>query len=1123
MLGSFHSHSPALLAIITSSLLSWVGLASAETFPRDQVEFFENEIRPLLADRCYECHGAHRHENGLRLDQRPALLRGSDYGQVVVSGKPAESKLVKAIKHTPGVEAMPKKGDALSPAQIASVEKWITLGLPWPDEAAVTNEGHGKSDPSQHWAFQPVRKPAIPFSNQDLGNPIDGFVAAKLKAANLDFAPAADPVDLCRRIHLTLTGLQPDFPAVQTFASAHQENASLAVQRLVSELLASPQYGQRWARHWLDVARYSDTEGYTAGGRDNRFPHSYTYRNWVINALNADMPYDQFVRNQLAADRIIPEADLVQASLKNATPQSKPEIKNLAALGFLTVNDRFLGDRVLQTDDRIDVVGRGLLGLTIACARCHDHKYDPIPSQDYYSLYGVFNSSTVAEDDAMPIIGQPDAGDAVAAFQKATTEVEQRMQEFRVEVMEDLRQADRLREYLLFANQHLTTESALFKGTAGKEKMRDRIADRWRSFLTKYAMTDKPHPVMLAWNRFAKTPEDQLAAKAPAIIASLQGDAASSNTIIASAFAEKPPPASLADVALTYGEVFLEHLAADPMEDKQRESIRALLRSSTSPMSVQVDGVDTFFTRKDRDRMTKMNNEIKKLEINSPGAPFRAMAMLDKEKPTDQRIMIRGNPGRLGDPAPRAYLTYFGGEKFTDGSGRLELANRIASKDNPLTARVMVNRVWMHHFGKPLVSQPSDFGVQTPKPVHAELLDYLAATFMEEGWSLKNLHQLILTSRTYQQSCESTAMKDENDADNDLISRMNRQRLDYESLRDNLLLVTGALNTNQATGRPVPLNAKDVDTWRSIALFVDRYEQPTVPAMFDFANPDSHSPQRFVTTVPQQALFLMNSPFMKTHSEALARSLPVEGSVPDSETVKALYQRVLLRDPSPDEVERIQRFLTDASGLKAPPAHRWSYGTVSLPTSDRGDNGLTGWKPFEVLDRKSNRWSHTGKIPDPVWSYAYIASSSGHAGKATGAPAIRWTAPSEMTVRLSGTLERPSEHGNGVGAWISHSRNGLIRHTVAKPKEKVSLSANNISVKAGDILTIAFDAIDGETSHDTFHWALAIYEGETRLTDAKADFCGPDGWPLTGRPRPQPALAQLTQVLLMSNAFQFID
>lgn len=1125
MFGPRPLHSRILFTLNAVCLAGIMGAQSEEAFPRDQVEFFENEIRPLLADRCYDCHGADRHENGLRLDQRSALLRGSDYGPVVISGDPAGSKLVKAIKHAPGVEAMPKKGDALTPVQIANVERWIGLGLPWPDEAEVAEEGHSKADPTHHWAFQPVQKPAIPPTPALIHNPIDAFVATKLDAAGLDFAPSAEASDLCRRIHLTLTGLQPDFASVQAFIAEHSKNPQQAIQSRVTELLASEHYGQRWARHWLDVARYSDTEGYTAGGRDNRFPHSYTYRNWVINALNADMPYDQFVRNQLAADRLLPEAELVQASLNNATPnpKPKPELRNLAALGFLTVNDRFLGDRVLQTDDRIDVVGRGLLGLTIACARCHDHKYDPIPSQDYYSLYGVFNSSTVTTDEAMPIIGQPDSSDAVEAFRKANDEIEQRKQAFREEVMEDLRQPDRLADYLLFAQKHLNTEPALFKGTAGKEKMRDRIAERWRDFLKKSAMIEKPHPVMLAWKRFAETPANQLASKAPEIIAALKGDAAISNQIIVDAFAKKSAPKSMTEVAITYGEVFVSHVSAEPMEDKQRESIRALLAGGSSPMSITTDKVDSFFTRKDRDQMTKLDNEVKKLEISSPGAPFRAMAMVDNPKPVDQKIMIRGSPGRLGDPAPRAYLTFFGGEKFTDGSGRLELADRIASKDNPLTARVMVNRVWMHHFGKPLVSQPSDFGVQTPRPLHAELLDFLASTFMEEGWSLKKLHHLILSSRTWQQSCQSSTQKDETDAENELLSRMNRQRLDYETLRDNLLLVSGTLNPSQAPGRPVPLNAPNVDTWRSIALLVDRYEQPTVPAMFDFANPDSHTPQRFVTTVPQQALFLMNSPFMKTHSEGLARRLPVEGSVPDSGTIRHLYNRVFLRNPTPDEVESTQRFLSDAAEMQPIPSHQWSYGTVELEKGENGQMHLGGWKPFKVLDRKSNRWSHTGKIPDPVWSYAYLGSTSGHAGKPTGAPAIRWTAPATMTIRLSGTLERQSEHGNGVGAWISHSRTGPIRHAIARPKEKVSLSANNISVQKGDVITLAFDAIDGETNHDTFHWTLAVYEGDTRLTDAKADFCGPDGWPLAGRVRRQPALAQLAQVLMMSNEFQFVD
>lgn len=1111
------------------ALGSIVGMAlpaAGETFPAEQIEFFEKNVRPLLTERCHDCHGAHKHENGLRLDSRDALLKGSDYGKVVEPGNPAASKLIRAVKRVPGLEPMPKKGDALKPEQVAALEKWIAMGLPWPEENNVA-AAHGKPDPGPHWAFQPIQR-SSQFGVRSPASGIDEIIGRGLKAAGLDYAPPASPEVLVRRLHLTITGLLPTYEQVRAFVEDRRPDRTA---RLVDELLATPHYGERWGRYWLDVARYSDTEGYTAGGRDNRFPHAYTYRNWVIQALNNDMPYDQFITYQLAADKLVQGAPQsapgTGSNSELRTPNS--ELRHLAALGFLTVNDRFLGDRVLQNDDRIDVIGRGLLGLTIGCGRCHDHKYDPITSKDYYALYSVFNSSEVTEDQAQPIIGQPGNAAAVKQFEAEVSMVEAKMNDFRREVFDDLRKPERLRDYLVFAQAHLKMEDTAFRGAAGKEKLRDRVADRWRDFLNRFAYSPQPHPVMLAWREFSALPADQFAAKAGHIVAKLQAaPPAACNSEVAAAFKSKPAPQSFGDVALTYAGIFLTHLAAQPEPNPQKESIRKLMQSGQSPMSVGMEGIENFFTRKDREHMTKFENEIKALELKSPGAPLRAMAMLDKAQPSDVRVMIRGNPARQGEPAPRAYLSYFGGQKFTEGSGRLELARLIASRDNPLTARVIVNRVWMQHFGKPLVSQPSDFGVQTPKPEQADLLDFLAATFMEEGWSLKKLHRRILNSRAWQQSCLSTPDKDARDADNNLISRMNRLRLDYEAMRDCLLQTTGALDAGKAGGRPIPLDAADASSWRSVYLLVDRYEQPTVPAMFDFANPDSHSPQRFVTTVPQQALFLMNSPFLREQSARLASTGLPGGGAADAGTIQALYRRVLLRDPKPEEIEMARRFLNDAAGLQGAAPFRWSYGTMHFSKDANGRMQFTDWQPFKVLNGKhgSHTWSHTGTIPDKVWHYAMWHTQGGHAGAGDIAPVLRWTAPADDTIRVLGKLKKDSERGNGVRGWMVSSLRGVLKEVLVHPASEQPVGLGRYEVKQGEILSFVVGS-EGDTNSDSFNWAPEIHrlhaDGTTiPLTHARTDFCGADGWPLN-RPRPQNPLAQFAQVLLMSNEFQFVD
>ncbi|OYW73548.1 MAG: hypothetical protein B7Z37_21080 [Verrucomicrobia bacterium 12-59-8] len=1070
---------------VASSLAS-----AAETFPPDQIEFFEKTIRPVLAERCYECHGAHKHQNGLRLDSRAAILQGSEYGKVVEPGNPSASKLIKAINHVAGVEAMPKKGDKLPAPQIAAFEKWISISLPWPVEAAVAE--HAKADPMQHWAYKPVQKPKLPAGFT--GNPIDAFVGAKLKAAGLDFAAPADPSMLTRRIYLTLTGLPPTYD---------EQQKNPAPRALIAQLLAQPAYGERWARFWLDVVRYADTNGYQVAGRSNFYPFAYTYRDWIVKALNDDMPYDQFVSYQLAADR-----------LTAATPNSP----NLAALGFYNVGERFINDRLLIADDRIDVIGRGLLGLTVACARCHDHKFDPIPSRDYYAMYSILNSSDEPDDTVMPIIGKAANEKDAQDYDAKAAEIAKKELDFKRTVYDEFRKPERLAEYLAFAQDATDIkDTTVFKGKAGQMKLRDRVADQWRDFLKRYALNTKPHAAMIAWNRFAQLPEAEFAVKSAAIAQELAKPESGCTPEIAAAFVQTPPK-SMKDVALAYARIIL---------DSKVEPMRQLMQDKLSPMSVPVEGANVFFTRKDSETVVRLNNERTQLDSTHPGAPPRAMVMLDKPKPQDVRVFIRGNPGRQGDPAPRAWLTMFGGEKFTEGSGRLELAKHIASKDNPLTARVIVNRVWLQHFGKPLVSQTSDFGVQTAKPVQADLLDYLAATFMENGWSLKKLHTLILTSRTFQQSSHATPEKAVKDAENDLLSRFNRQRLDYETMRDAILSASGELNTSRHGGRAVELNAKDADTLRTVYLKVDRYDQASVPAMFDFANPDGHSPQRFNTTVPQQALFLMNSPFMRARADAIAKATPLAGTTLDSEAIRAMYRRVLARDPKPDEVELAQRFSADATALNAEKPFRWSYGSMKFSRTPEGKPSFTEFQAFtQLTDRGGGGqkvWSPAAKIPDTKWGHVFWANYGAHAAPSEYIVTARWHVPTDMKISIDSVLTRSSDRGDGVRAWVYNERTGILAEQLCTPQNKKVPVKLTTDVKRGDTLCFIVHN-EGGTDSDSFDWQPTISRADSGevLTNAKTDFCDSSRWPF-GRAKPQNALSQLSQVLLMSNEFMFED
>ena len=1070
-------------------------------FAPAQIEFFEKNVRPILAETCYKCHEGHTAKNGLQLTSRESILRGSDYKKVVVPGDPDNSVLIKAVRHAAGAEPMPNKAPQLATNQIDALVQWVKMGLPWPKEAAVA---HAKPKWEEHWAFQPVKKPAPPAP----GNPVDAFVKAKLDKAGLDFAPAADKATLGRRLYVTLTGLPPTYEQLQAFLN---DKAPDATSKLIDQLLDSPRYGERLGRLWLDVVRYSDTEGYRAGGVDIRYPHAYTYRDWVVKSLNQDLPYDQFITQQLAADQALPPGKIDPS---------------LAALGFLTVNDTFLGDRLLQNDDRIDVIGRGLMGLTVSCARCHDHKYDPIPSKDFYALYSVMNSCEIP--DTLPIIGESADKEAGERFKTKVADVEKKMQAFREEVFEDLRKPDRLGAYLGFASRTMNLERDAFRGAAGKEKFRDKLAMDWREFLQAYALVQKPHPVMLPWKEFAALPADAFAQRATEVVQRMMAPGSAVNAVLRNEFAKQPAPKNMADVAAIYGSVFATCMSGTEPDNADWKQVRELLARNQSPMNVPVAGVEQFFTRKDREHMTKFDNEIKKLELDESGAPQRAMIVQDKPNPQDVRVYIRGNPARQGDPAPRAFLTMFGGQKFSKGSGRLELAQRIASKDNPLTARVIVNRVWMLHFGRPLVSQPSDFGVQTPKPEQAELLDWLAATFMEEGWSLKKLQRHILNSRTYQQSCTSTPEKDLKDVENNLLCRFNRQRLDYEQMRDAMLAVSSALDANKAGGKSTPLNAPEVDTRRSVYLFVNRYEQATVPAMFDFANPDQHSPQRFVTTVPSQALFLMNSPFLRAQAEKVAAKTPVQGSSIDAQSITTLYRRVLLRDPKPDEAELAQRFVNDAQSLQEPPAFLWQYGAGKATRDAAGK--ITGFEfsPFTTYNGSKNRqwWGMGTEIPDKVWNYVHWSSGGGHPSYSHAA-VLRWVSPFDGTIRITGELDRDSPNGNGVRGVIASNCQGVVKDVLVPPKTKSAVAIGKLEVRKGEIIDFAVDSENGDANSDGFQWRPGIHRLDangtaTLLTQSDKDFSDASHWP-PNRPRPESVLAQLAQVLLMSNEFQFVD
>jgi Protein of unknown function (DUF1553)/Protein of unknown function (DUF1549)/Planctomycete cytochrome C len=726
--------------IILSAILLIAQPASAapeKPSPQD-IEFFEKNVRPVLVENCFKCHGPKRREGELRLDSRAALLKGGDKGPVIVPGEPEKSRLIKAISYNDEVQMPPTA--KLKPEVIEALTAWVKMGAPWPDsdntplapKALTVAEVRAK-----HWSFQLVKLPPLPPVKNAawVKTPIDAFVLANLEKHNVTPAPTADKYTLIRRAYFDLLGLPPSPEEVEAFVN---DPSAEAWPKVIDKLLASPRYGERWGRHWLDVARYADTRGYVFT-EERRFPYSYTYRDYVIKAFNDDLPYDQFVLQQLAADRL-PLGD---------------DKHSLAALGYLTLGRRFLNNQHDIIDDRIDVTMRGLQGMTAGCARCHDHKFDPIPSKDYYSLYGVFASSV--EPKELPPLGEPEPTPA----------------------------------YLAFA--------------AELKKRQDAVA------------------------KFREEHKDELAAK----------------------------------------------------------------------------------NRKFRDQLTALQKKVEEWNVTGAGSPPRAMALVDAPTPVNPVVFKRGNPNNRGDAVPRQYLEVLAGDQrkpFTQGSGRLELAQAIASKDNPLTARVLVNRVWGWHFGAGLVRTPSDFGLRGEPPTHPELLDWLAATFMDNGWSIKQLHRVIMLSNTYRQSSDVDEQRRNADPENRLLTHMNRQRLEFEPLRDALLATAGRLD--QTMGGPaVEITKAPFATRRTVYGFIDRQNLPGVFRTFDLASPDATVPQRYQTTVPQQALFLMNSPFVIEQAKAFANRPDVVKLTKVEERVERMVRLAYGRAPDKDELALAKKFL----------------------------------------------------------------------------------------------------------------------------------------------------------------------------------------------------------------------
>jgi len=840
----------------------------------EKIEFFEKRIRPLLVKRCYDCHGPDLAEGKLRLDTKNGWERGGERGPAIVPGDPSSSLLMRAVTHQDQKLKMPPvdAGVKLSDAEIDDLSNWIRHGAHDPRTGGKVVSPIEQAA-QKHWAFQSIVAPAI----EPNAHPIDYLVERKLHEQSFVATEPAEMHTLIRRTTFDLVGLPPTTAQLATPPESYPQ--------LVKDLLASPRYGERWGRHWLDVARYSDAkDGVLMYGDARVRPFAYTYRDYVIRAFNDDKPFDQFIREQLAADQL-------------NLPAGSPE---LAGMGLLTLGRMFDSNRHDVIDDQVDVVGRGFLGLSLACARCHDHKFDPVPTADYYSLYGVFASSI--EPYEQPRIGTvTEAGQAFEQeFAAKLKEISDQQQAHYAEQLKIAR--ERTPDYLVHVatTEPDVSETTIFFLSLIPEQLRPQATKRWRQLIARRAFSDDP--VFGPWSdlkRDLTLKPDEWKARGV------------EQRIIDGLVAAKPT--NMGDVARTYGTIIRDAWAAGRDES---DPLAGLLISRDGPIWFPIRDVASYLSRQPGDAYRGLLGQLDAIAVKHKDAAPRAMVVHDAEVLCDPVIFQRGDPSARGTPVPRRFLGILSRDDrpaFTNGGGRLDLANAIASPANPLTARVWVNRVWMHHFGDPLVDNPSDFGLQAKRPVQHELLNYLADQFIKNGFRTKPLHELILTSKTYQRSSQIadtdvTTRQRQGDPSNSLLWRANRRRLDFEQMRDTLLSVTGELDETMF-GRP-GLITDDANHRRTVYGFVERQNIPAMVQTFDFANADTSTARRNQTTVPQQALFALNSAFMLARSDALSKRITdTEPSV----RVTQLYDKVLGRTPMSTELEECQKFLTVGS------------------------------------------------------------------------------------------------------------------------------------------------------------------------------------------------------------------
>ena len=920
-------------------LLPPVAIAQAPT--EEQVTFFEAKIRPLFEERCSVCHGDKLQMASLRLTTAEGFFKGADSGPIVVKGQPESSRLIQVVNYEDKIK-MPPTGK-LAQDEIEALKQWVRMGAPWPnveaDASLTLREGEKLLRPTpiggDHWAFRPIRDyqpPRVKNVNW-VETPIDNFILAKFHEKGLEPPPPADKLTLLRRAKFDLHGLPPTMEEIKEFLGDDQPGA---FARLVDRLLASPRYGETWGRHWLDVARYADSTGVD---EDRAYVHAWRYRDYVINAFNQDLPYDQFVREQIAGDLLSVEGG------------SAVNERGIVATGFLALGPKPLAqqDKVKMVydvvDEQIDTTSKAFMGLTISCARCHNHKFDPISTKDYYSLASIFASTRSFEDAESQVsksyIEPLVPKDVFDRYRDHQNRVKAKGNEIKevINAERDRRAAAlrlHLANYMVAAWQYENRPNWMADLTveefARQQKLEPDVLDR----LIQYLRPDQGNPHLKAWYQAVREIEKTRSAMRD----SVEQDVAKGIPAV---------PPVLFEVARNY-QSEIEKIASgwertlaqwkqeveratkagpkppeEPRFDKAGNRFYADLFFDDAVFGFPEKDEEILFLESSRARLAVLRNELETLKKESPEPPL-ACAVAEGGV-VEQAVFVRGNHQNPGEKVPKQFPEVLAGDSqspITQRSGRKELAAWLTRDDHPLTSRVAVNRIWQWHFGEGLVRTPDNFGTVGEKPTHPELLDYLAKQFIRSGWSIKSMHRLIMLSSTYQMSSRTSGKAWAADPSNRLWSRFNRRRLTVEEMRDGLLAASGSLDS--AMGGPISGLAAseeysenksridpDSSYRRTVYLPLNRNKLPTLLSLFDFVDSTTSTGKRSQTNVAPQGLYILNSQFMDKQADALANHLLLDGNDTDADRVKRAYLILLTREPTPEEVEQALTYVQELS------------------------------------------------------------------------------------------------------------------------------------------------------------------------------------------------------------------